>query len=223
MTTISDPISATSATASAASVAAKGSASDTEHRFLSLLVAQLKNQDPLNPMDNAEITTQLAQISTVNGIEQLNRSMKSLSTGFEGLQSVQATTLAGRQVMLDGSTLNLDNGQATGGFELDQPADRLAVTIVDAAGALVRSVDLGAQPAGVQTFSWDGKTDNGASAAAGSYIFKLKAVAQDREINAHTLSVGTVRGVTPAANGVGTVLGVGGIGNVALADVKKIL
>ena len=181
-------IPSTTSSVAAAAGAAKGSAADTEHRFLALMVAQLKNQDPLNPMDNSEITTQLAQISTVNGVEQLNSSMKTLAGGFDGMQTVQAASLAGRQIMADGTALALENGSASGGFNLDQPVEQLSVTILDAAGAQVQRVDLGPQEAGIHGFQWDGMNDAGQAAAPGSYSFKVQGLAQNKQIAAQSLA-----------------------------------
>jgi flagellar basal-body rod modification protein FlgD len=207
--------------AAAASKASAGSSADTQNRFLTMLVAQLKNQDPLNPMDNAAITSQMAQLSTVNGVEQLNATMKGMASGFDSLQAVQAASLAGRQVMTDGNMLALSNGSASAGFQLDQPVDKLAVIITDAAGVQVQSVDLGAQPDGIHAFQWDGMTDAAVAAAPGNYTFALHAFAQDQSVTAQSLVIGRVDGVSRTSNGV--VLSVGGVGNVGLADVKRIL
>jgi len=214
---------ATNASASTGSATAgvKGSAADTEHRFLTMLVAQLKNQDPLNPMDNAEITTQLAQISTVNGVEKLNSTMTAVSGGIDALQTVQAASLAGRRVMATGDTLLLESGSASAGFLLDQPVDRLTVNITDSAGNLVHRVDLGAHAEGIHAFQWDGITDTGAVAAPGVYQFKLQALALERQVNAQSLMIGRVDGVSRTANGV--VLHLGGAGHVSMAEVKRIL
>jgi flagellar basal-body rod modification protein FlgD len=212
---------ATSSSTGSSKTATKGSAADTQNRFLTMLVAQLKNQDPLNPMDNSQITTQLAQISTVNGVESLNTTMKTMSTGLDSLQAVQAASLAGRQVMSSGNALELANGSATGGFQLDQAVDSLTVSVIDAAGAMVQRVDLGAQPAGVHTFQWDGTTDAGGTSADGHYTFKLQGRAQNVAVTPDTLAVGRVDAVSRTTDGI--VLSVGGVGDVGMADVKRIL
>ncbi len=86
---------------------AANSGADIQDRFLKLLVTQMKNQDPLNPMDNAQVTSQLAQINTVNGIQQLNATMQGLATSFMSAQSMQSTSLIGHTVLTDGSKLNV--------------------------------------------------------------------------------------------------------------------
>jgi flagellar basal-body rod modification protein FlgD len=201
--------------------AAKSVTTDSEDRFLKLLVTQLKNQDPLNPMDNAQLTSQMAQISTVNGIEKLNATLQSMATSFNAGQSLQATAMIGHGVFVPGSTLQLDNGAAPFGVELAQAADSVQLSIRDGSGQVVHKVDLGAQPAGVLGFEWDGATDSGASAAAGSYTFSVDATQGGKKIDAAALALGTVSGVTQGTNGIA--LKVNGVGSVALTDVKQVM
>src|SRR5687767_7932008 len=99
---------------------AKSAADDIQDRFLKLLVTQMKNQDPLNPLDNAQVTTQLAQISTVNGVERLNSAIRAISDSFAAGQSLQAAGMIGREVLVPGSTLQLAGGAARFGVELTQ-------------------------------------------------------------------------------------------------------
>src|SRR5215204_242231 len=97
-----------------------------QDRFLKLLVTQMKNQDPLNPLDNAQVTTQLAQISTVNGIEKLNATIEAMASSFTSGQSLQAATMIGKDVLVPGSTLQLA-GSSVFGVELAQAADQVKV------------------------------------------------------------------------------------------------
>jgi flagellar basal-body rod modification protein FlgD len=194
---------------------------DAQDRFLKLLVTQLKNQDPLNPMDNAQITSQMAQISTVSGIDKLNTTLQSMAASFSAGQSLQATAMIGHSVLAPGSALQLQNGQALGGVNLPQAADKVVVSIVDGSGLVVHKVDLGAQAAGVVSFQWDGITDSGASAAPGSYSFAVEAVQGGNKIDAVALALGLVSSVKQGANGV--MLNVNGVGSVALSDVKQVM
>lgn len=211
----------TDAAMAVAAGAVKSSAADTQHRFLSLLVAQMRNQDPLNPMDNAQLTTQLAQISTVNGVEELNVTMKSMAGDFGGLQTLQAASLPGRQVMVNGNTLAFEGRSVAGGFQLDQAVEQVSVSIVDAAGAQLQRVTLGPLTTGIHGFEWDGATDAGGLASPGTYYFKLQAVGQGNAVPAQPLAMGRVDGVGRTADGVS--LNLGRLGNVGLADVKRIL
>src|SRR4051812_12831974 len=121
----------------------KTSAEDIQDRFLTLLVTQIQNQDPLNPMDNAQVTSQLAQLNTVSGIAQLNKTMEGLAATFGAGQTLQAASMVGRNVMVAGDTADLvyngNAGQAYFGAELTQPVDALQVSIYDQAGKLVHA------------------------------------------------------------------------------------
>jgi flagellar basal-body rod modification protein FlgD len=194
---------------------------NVQDRFLKLLVTQLSNQDPLNPLENAEVTTQMAQISTVTGIEKLNSAMADMSAGFLAAQSVQAGALIGRGVLGEGSKLLLEAGGATAGIELDQPADRVTVSIVKPNGELVKTIGLGAVRAGTTTFSWDGSTDTGDPAARGVYQFEVEALQQGKPVVAKTLGFGRVQSVTLGAERL--VLDTIGLGPLGLDQVKQIL
>lgn len=198
-----------------------GAAGDTQDRFLKLLVTQMKNQDPLNPMDNAQVTSQMAQLSTVSGIDRLNSTLQALSDSMAAAQTVTAASMIGRGVLVPGATMNLANGQALGGLELALPADSVAVKIQDAAGALVRTLHLGAQQAGILPLAWDGLTDTGAPAADGVYRFAAEAVLAGSHAAAATLTFGMVNAVTPGAKG--ATLDVGRLGGFALSEVKQVM
>ncbi|MCB1997725.1 MAG: flagellar hook assembly protein FlgD [Burkholderiaceae bacterium] len=124
-------------------------------RFLKLLVTQLQNQDPLNPMDNAELTSQMAQINTVTGIENLNNSVQSMHASFLQMQALQGASLVGRDVTVDGNQLTLVDGKLQGGFSLAGPADSVQVEVLNPSGAVVDTLQLGAQDGGRHGFAWD--------------------------------------------------------------------
>lgn len=211
--------SATSAVSTAAATAGKSSAE--RDKFLKLLITQMKNQDPLSPMDNAQMTTQMAQLSSLEGIEKLNATMESLAASLTGNQAVQAATLVGRDVMVPGDLMQLAGGQATGAFEIAQAAEQVQVTITDASGAVVKRVELGAQPQGIVQIFWDGTTDSGTAATAGTYQFSVTATAQGKAVDAQTLMVGRVYGVTTGKGSPS--LDLGPLGRFNLSEVKQFL
>ncbi len=165
---------------------------EVQNRFLKLLVTQLQNQDPLNPLDNAAVTTQISQINTVTGIERLNATLDKLLTTYSDSQAMQAANLIGKRVLVPGSTLRLLDGAAAGGVRLDDKADKVTVSIVDASGRIVQSQNLGAHEAGLLSFVWDGKTDGGATAPSGRYAFNVTATYAGEKVKAEALQVGTV-------------------------------
>lgn len=201
--------------------ATSSKSSETENRFLALLTAQLKNQDPLNPLDNAQVTSQLAQISTVDGIERLNATLQTLLDSSAGTQTMQAAALVGRSVLVPGSALTLNQGVGLAGVELAGPADSVTATIKDANGLVVRTLNLGALTAGVHGFAWDGTTDNGSQAVNGAYSISLAAKQGQKDVTASALAIGTVSSI--ARNGQGISLNVGGLGAFGMSDVKEIL
>ncbi len=203
---------ATTSATSAASSATGTSAQNLSDTFLKLLVAQMNNQDPLNPVDNSQVTSQMAQISTVTGISSLNSTVSQLVSQLQQSQAVQSTQLAGHTVLVPGSSLTLASTSTTGssssqalaaygGFSLAQAADSVSVTVKDSSGATVRTINLGALGAGVQDFGWDGTTDSGAQAAAGSYSYSVTASASGKSVSATSYSAQQVVGVAPQSDG----------------------
>lgn len=194
---------------------------DTQNRFLKLLVTQMKNQDPLNPMDNAQVTSQMAQLSTVTGIDKLNATLQALSDSMISNQSLQAASMIGHGVLVDGKNVDLANGAAYGGFELVQPSESARVSIYNSSGVLVRTVDLGAQRAGIAKWAWDGLDSGGVKVPDGSYTFAVSASQGGNSVSATTLQFGMVNSVTQGTRGV--LLSVGQLEGVELSKVRQIL
>jgi flagellar basal-body rod modification protein FlgD len=195
--------------------------SETQDRFLKLLTTQLKNQDPLNPLDNAQVTSQLAQISTVSGIEKLNATLQLMLQDSQSAQTTQAANLVGHAVMVPGNGLQLSSSAAVGAFELAGDADAVEVTIKDSNGLEVRTLKLGDMKAGLQDFTWDGKTNSGAQAADGNYTISVAATSGSDKVGVTSLTLGTVRSVI--SNSGGYLLDVGALGTFTVDDVKQIL
>jgi len=172
-------------TSTSTSTKAATTAADSQDRFLKLLVAQLNNQDPMNPLDNAEMTSQIAQINTVTGIQQLNETMKSMSDQFTSLQVMQGGTMVGRTVMTEGDKLNLDTESKTGGgaFDLDGTAANVTVQIYSSAGKMVGTLPMGSLEAGRYSFAWDTSTYTG----KGDLTFKVVATNGSSAVGSTTL------------------------------------
>ena len=173
---VSAPASTNSSDVAVHSTPAVASVNDTtvtSDRFLKLLVAQMQNQDPLNPMDNAQVTSQMAQINTVTGIDKLNTTVQGLSTQFMQMQAVQGASLVGRDVIVAGNKLSIDAdaGIGQGGFELANAADAVKVEILGPSGAVVQTLNLGAEGAGVHSFNWP----SGAATSASGLTFRVSA------------------------------------------------
>lgn len=187
--------------ANAALNASATSAAQIQDQFMTLLVAQMKYQDPTDPMKSSEMTSQMAQISTVEGVNKLNGSMNSLLSQMQSSQAYQASSLVGKSVLVPGNTLNLANGQAAFGVQLDAPASSLKVNILNSAGQTVDVKTLGPQPTGTVPLTWDGKDTNGKQLPDGSYKFQLAANVAGKNINPTGLALANVTGIlNPTAN-----------------------
>ncbi|MGH1360154.1 MAG: flagellar hook assembly protein FlgD [Burkholderiaceae bacterium] len=173
----------------------------TEDQFLTLLLAQMNNQDPLNPLDNAQVTTQLAQISTVSGIEEMNSTMEALLNKINSSSPVDSANMIDRQVLISGDSLSL-SGEAgesvNAGAELSNSASSVNVEIFDAQGDSVRTIALGPQAAGLVTFDWDGLDNDGESLPATEYRFQVSAESGAGVQIAAPMMAAKVTGVTQA-------------------------
>jgi len=220
MSTVQDASSVSSLFGAGATTTAKTSTEETQNRFLSLLVAQMKNQDPLNPLDNAQVTSQMAQLSTVQGIENMNASLEAMAASLGANQMAQAANLIGHGVLVPGNSIGPAEIENVMGFELARPADRVALTIQDASGKAVRTLDLGSRDAGVNVLAWDGLNDSGQSVPAGSYRFSIEAVAGGQSVSASTLHLGMVNSVSQGSQGVQ--LNLSASESVGYADIRQI-
>ncbi len=200
--------------------AASGTEKD-KMQFLTLLTTQLQNQDPMNPMENAELTSQLAQLSTVEGIEKLNTMMSQLLSAQESSDGLQAAALIGRGVLVEGKGMQLTEAGAVGGFELEGPADKVTLSIKDAAGIEVATVELTDVEAGSHNYLWDGTAKDGTRAADGLYTVSVSATQGEQSVVSRSLQFAAVTSVIRGASG--TDLQVGDLGIFKMADIKQIL
>jgi flagellar basal-body rod modification protein FlgD len=207
-----------------------GVSADTD-KFMTLLVTQLQNQDPLNPMDNAQMTSQLAQLQTVTGVNKLNTTLESLKSSYQSSEAMQATNLIGHGVLVEGSGVTLASSKGVLGVELGSDADNVKVVISDAKGNEVETMDLGAQKAGVVPLAWDGVPDatkldsNGKplALADGNYTFKVVATRGGANLtDAKGLSFDSVASVTTSSAD-GVKVNLAGKGALTLADIKQVL
>lgn len=207
---------------SSGSAGTGNSAQELQNQFLNMLVTQMQNQDPTNPMDNSQLTTQLAQINTLSGIEKLNTTLGSISGQISTSQSLQSSTLIGHGVMVKGDQVLVGKGTTTPfGVELGTASTGTGVTIKDANGNVVRNIDLGGLTAGVHTFSWDGKLDDGSVAPDGKYSVVLAASNGSTQLVAQPLNYAYVNGVSTVNNT--AKLDLGTMGSATLDEIRQIL
>lgn len=165
--------------------------------FYNLLVTQLTNQDPLNPISNQDLSAQLAQFSTASGVQSMQQSMAALTAQLAQTQGLQAANLVGQNVVFDSNSLSLGaSGGAAGGFTLASAAQNVQVQVVNSAGQVVDTMQLGALPTGAQAFTWDGKDASGQAAAAGNYTFNVTATdGSGQAVTATPFGAGKVQSV----------------------------
>lgn len=211
---VSSVTSPSSVLDSGAAATSKDDATATSDRFLKLLVAQMQNQDPLNPMDNAQVTSQMAQINTVNGIEKLNTSVAGLSSQFVQMQALQGASLVGRDVIVEGNRMDIDEGQGQGGFELASAADGVKVEVLNASGKVIDTLSLGAQSAGMHSFDWD------ATAHAGDKGISFRVLSTRGGVEAKETPLMRDRVDAVSTSGTGFKLELAGSGPIDYAKVK---
>ncbi len=195
-----------------------------QDQFFELMIAQLKNQDPLEPLDSTAFLSQLAQFSTVSGVNGIEQSMTALAASLQSSQALQASTLVGREVLADGSRVSLaEAGGAAGAARLDAATANLTVTVSDPTGQVVRRLDLGPHAAGLVEFQWDGLDEAGQHAPAGHYVVEASAARDGGGEALPTLVRTRVDSVTVGNDPSGLTLNLNGIGPVAVDQVEQIL
>lgn len=202
---------------------AKGDSELGQADFLNLMLTQLQNQDPTNPMDSANFMSQMAQFSTVNGITELNTSFGTLSSALQSNQALQASTMVGSTVLVPSEIAELNAGsEVSGKIFLENSTGTLTLNIADASGQTVKQINLGTQEAGLVGYTWDGTDNNGNQLPAGTYsinassISNGESVAQTVLVNAKVESVSLISGSEPLVN-------LNGLGAYSMNDVLEIM
>ncbi len=207
---------------SAASAAAASGGKKIQDQFMTMLVAQIKYQDPTNPMDSSQMTSQLAQISTVDGINQLNSSMAEMSKTMQSGQTYQASSLIGKSVLAPGKAFNLVNGASAFAVQLPSAASSVIVSIKNSAGQTVDSMNLGTQSAGVIPLTWNGKDQAGNRLPDGTYTLQVAANTGGKAVNGVGLTYAKVNAVGNDSKSGATQLVLGNGATTSLSSVVQI-
>jgi len=197
-----------------------------QNDFLKLMVAQLQNQSPMKPQENGEFLGQMAQFSTVAGLQDMQKTLDSLSNSLVSNQALQASSMVGRYVRVPGETSTLPEGEGErffGGVELDNSVPNLKFEITSASGEVVKTIGMDHQPEGAVSFAWDGIADDGNVMPPGEYSIRASS-----SINGNTVShtaevIAPVESVTLGRGGEQMKLNVAGVGIRAMSDIKEIL
>ncbi|AGA92163.1 flagellar hook capping protein [Thioflavicoccus mobilis 8321] len=191
--------------------------------FLKLMLTQIKAQDPMNPMDGGDFLSQLAEFSTVSGIEKLNSNFASLAASLSSSQAIQASQLVGRSVLISGGEIEYDPemGMQTA-VDLPDTVPDLTVNLYDASGELVRSMEMGQQGPGLVDIAWDGLDDSGETLPAGRYRFEATGSVEGRLEQFESLGQWTVEGASIGAGTTEPLLLLQGGSVIALGEVREI-
>ncbi|MEC8009172.1 MAG: flagellar hook assembly protein FlgD [Pseudomonadota bacterium] len=204
-----------------------GAAETTEdtsdkNQFLELMIAQLENQNPLDPQEGGEFLAQLAQFSMNDGIERLNESVTTIQTNFRSSQALQAASLVGRSVAVTSSEFYSSGSGVDGSIELENSTSNVRIEITNTAGEIIQEYDLGTTAAGTKAFSWDGTDSAGTLVGAGTYQVNAYAKTDEGEEQLETEIVMNVDSVTIGDDG-GVELNINGYdGSMALENVRQI-
>lgn len=210
-------VNSSSAAGTAAQAAQKDNKTLSQADFLSLLIQQMRNQDPTQPMDSSQMVSQLAQINQVSATQNLQTSFDALAQSMQGNQLLQASSMVGRDVTVPSAVGKLQGGALDGAVNVPDGGGHTRVQVVDTAGNVVRTIDLGTQVAGLADFHWDGVGDSGEPLPPGVYGLK----AQVGNTAVATYVSGTVTGVGMTGAD-GAYLDVDGFGGVLLSQVARV-
>ena len=216
--------SATAATAGSQNGSGQvGSSQLNQSDFLKLMTTQLNNQDPTQPTDSSQMLAQMAQLSTVSGIQDMQGSLKQLADTLLASQTTQAASLVGHEVVAPGSKATLGANGLSGAIDLTQDTSQLALVIYDSSGQLVKQINLGAQSKGTIPFSWDGVMANGATAPSGLYQIKAIAGLNGSQQQMNTLVATTVNSVSVDGTSQNITLNTSNGDGVKISDIKQLM
>jgi flagellar basal-body rod modification protein FlgD len=224
MSTTTDPIASYAAQTQAALAAAQSGKKDQTlgiEAFLTLMTAQMKNQDPMKPLEGTEFISQLATFGTVSGVQEMKESMELLATSLRSTQTLNGSSMLGRDIMVEADSLTHTQGSTVSG-ELDVPAGttQLQVRITDSSGAVVREMTLDTAQ-GTRSFTWDGLKTNGQPADSGAYDIEAVATVAGQTGSLPLMLSGRVSSVSIV--GTNLMLNTSALGAVDMTDVRRVM
>lgn len=191
--------------------------------FLRLMVAQIQNQDPMQPSVNGEFLSQLAQFSTNDGVNKMQESMQQMANSLQSNQALQASALVGRKVLVNSGNLKLEaEGSPQTSLDIPTGMSNLTAYIYGEAGELLKTIPLGKPEPGFYQFGWDGMGEEGTRLAEGKYKVKVHGTYAGQEVALKTMTSANVNSVSLGQNGEGLKLNVEGVGPVSLDQVRQI-
>lgn len=196
----------------------------SQDTFLKLMVAQMNNQDPQKPMESGEFLSQLAQFGSLNAITGLQKSFESLASTLQSNQALQASTMVGRTVLVEGNFMTTGSAGAgiSGVVVVPAATGELNLKVFNSSGQLVKEIPLGAQPAGQVQFNWEGLDSEGGAAPAGTYRITAEALINGQTTGLTTQLEAKVQSVSLQSGGTGALLNLAGLGSVKMDSVRAV-
>ncbi|MDH5231416.1 MAG: flagellar hook assembly protein FlgD [Gammaproteobacteria bacterium] len=194
--------------------------------FLNLMITQMKNQDPMKPMENGEFIGQMAQFSSVSGLNDIKNSFSELNNALISNQALQASSMVGRFVMVPSHQGYLPEGEGErffGAVDLESSTSNLNINIRAKSGELIKTIALGSQPEGLKRFSWDGTNSAGEMMPAGDYELTATVYRDGEDVGVQTMFLAPVESVSLGNGGKGMRLNVSGLGSMSMDQVKEII
>lgn len=191
--------------------------------FLRLMVAQIQNQDPMQPQVNGEFLSQLAQFSTNDGVAKMQDSLQQMASSLQSNQALQASALVGRKVLVNSNHLHLDSsGEVKTSFDMPAGVSQLSASIYSQGGALLKTIPLGQPEVGLSQFAWDGTSQDGQRLAAGTYQVAVRGLYSGQEVALNTMTSANIDSVSIGQQGEGLKLNVAGVGAMSLDQIRQI-
>jgi flagellar basal-body rod modification protein FlgD len=215
-----DNILATQSATSSTSSTITDKVAETKNMFLNLLVKQLQYQDPLNPVENTEFASQLAQFSQLESLSTMNSNIETMTAYQNSMNSMQAVSFIGKTVNASGNTINYTGGTSTINFNVKDNAATVDITVYNSSGTAVRHLEAKNVLTGDGSCTWDGKDDNGSTLSSGTYYFKISAT--DYSGNAVNTSTSTNGVITGIRYDNGTIYLEIGDKEITLSEIQKI-
>lgn len=191
--------------------------------FLRLMIAQVQNQDPLDPKTNGDFMAQMAQFSATDGIGKMQQSLANLAGSMQSAQALQATSLVGKKVLVNSDKLALgEEGETQAMVQVPNGITEMKATIYNEKGEIVRQINLGTSSEEEVTINWDGMDNSGVRQQAGTYKITVTGNYMGKGVALNTITKASVDSVSIGQNGEGVRLNVAGIGSVSLNDIREI-
>lgn len=221
-----DPIASYAAQTQASLAAAQAAKKDQTlgiEEFLTLMTAQLKNQDPMKPLEGTEFISQLATFGTVSGVQEMKESMELLASSLRSTQTLNGSSMVGRDILVEADRLaHTQGGTVSGELQVPAGTTSLQVRITDSTGSVVREMTLDTA-GGTRAFTWDGLRNDGTPAESDTYDIEAVATVAGQTGSLPLMLAGRVSSISLDATGTNLTLNTAALGAVAMTDVRRVM